>query len=76
MGLYIAIKVYKITNYPSLFSSNLALISANAPKSPKVDFSTLLCIVFTAFLVFSVSSFASFLATSFSSWMFCSQILA
>jgi len=27
--------------YPSLFSSNLALISAKAPKSPKVDFSTL-----------------------------------
>jgi hypothetical protein len=52
------------------------LISANAPKSPKVDFSTLAWIVLTAFLVFSVSTLASFLATSFSSVIACSQILA
>jgi hypothetical protein len=37
-GFYIA---YSRRNYPSLFSSNLALISAKAPKSPNVDFSTL-----------------------------------
>ena len=37
-GFYIA---YSSRNYPSLFSSSLALISAKAPKSPNVDFSTL-----------------------------------
>ncbi len=54
--------------------SNFSLIEASAPKSPRVAFSTLACIVFTALLVLSASTLASLRATSFSWCCACSHI--
>ena len=54
---------------PPCFSSCLSFsfISASAPRSPKVAFSTLFWIFLTAFFVLSASTLCSFLAASFSS---------